>query len=512
MMEFFVKFVGLGPIVYFSDLFTYLDVFIIGFAILDMATATDNSSNNTGKNVALASQLSFLRVLRVFRIFRVIRLAKVLRKIKAMNEILKGMAKSLNEVAYILLILVIFILIFQLLGMSLLNTISDYQGFMPSFYATFQTLTLENWNSQLYEVSRTSKLAALYLIAWIFLGNYILFNLFLSIVLNSFDDFGESNEEEIRFPEGFPDVFKKYELAEQEYRARLKKKKVYIADDESESESSSEDDLSKSNMIEVKSTLTDNDTTMMMRKWDVMNRMFKDNECEYSLFLFSQTNGFRIWCMNFTAWKKFDQFIMFMILISTMRLILDTFISGYTSEHIFDYCDIVFTLIFLGEMILKLVAHGFVIGEGTYIRDNWNRIDFIIVVVSIIDLQGLITKMIGTASNSSLGFLKVLRLLRTLRPLRFISHNVQLKLIITALFDSIEPIMNVLMVVLVVFIMFSIVGMNLFTDLYHTCYEGNPNSAYLMPVPNFESMLNSQNFTLSDAVAANTIVFIINVV
>jgi hypothetical protein len=194
-----------------------------------------------------------------------------------------------------------------------------------------------------------------------------------------------------------------------------------------------------------------------------------------------------------------------------MRLILDTFISGYMAENIFDYCDIFFTLIFLGEMILKLIALGFVMGDGTYIRDNWNRIDFIIVVVSIIDLQGLITKMTGSAANNSLGFLKVLRLLRTLRPLRFISHNVQLKLIITALFDSIEPILNVLMVVLVIFFMFSIVGMNLFTDLYHTCYTNDP-SGYLKPIPDFENIINLNNITYSDSVATQQFVSYINLV
>jgi hypothetical protein len=73
--EFIIKFIGLGPIVYFSDAFTYLDLLIIAFAIVDMISPADNSADSIGANKKLSSQLSFLRV---FRIFRVLRLTKIL--------------------------------------------------------------------------------------------------------------------------------------------------------------------------------------------------------------------------------------------------------------------------------------------------------------------------------------------------------------------------------------------------------------------------------------------------
>ena len=143
-------------------------------------------------------------------------------------------------------------------------------------------------------------------------------------------------------------------------------------------------------------------------------------------------------------------------------------------------------------MVLKTIAFGFVLGEGSYLKDNWNRIDFVIVVVSIIDLQNLISKYTGKTTSSSLNFLKVLRLLRTLRPLRFISHNVQLKIIITALLDSIGPIANVLIIVIIILIIFSIIGMNLFYELYHTCYIRNSITPFA-PVLNFTDYLNFTN-------------------
>ena len=95
---------------YFSDAFTYLDLVIIIFAIVDMASSSDSSADTIGANKNLTSQLSFLRV---FRIFRVLRLTKILRKMKSMRLIIVSIKKSLASVTYIILILVMFLLIFH---------------------------------------------------------------------------------------------------------------------------------------------------------------------------------------------------------------------------------------------------------------------------------------------------------------------------------------------------------------------------------------------------------------
>lgn len=50
----------------------------------------------------------------------------------------------------------------------------------------------------------------------------------------------------------------------------------------------------------------------------------------------------------------------------------------------------------------------------------------------------------------NISFLKILRLLRTLRPLRFVSHNVNLKVVVIALFESVSGIFNVLIVILLI--------------------------------------------------------------
>ena len=88
--------------------------------------------------------------------------------------------------------------------------------------------------------------------------------------------------------------------------------------------------------------------------------------------------------------------------------------------------------------------------------------DFFIVVTSLID---------ASATNVNIPIIKILRLLRILRPLRFISHNSDMKTVVVALLSSMGGIFNVGIVVLAVFLMFSILGTNLFAGKLQYCTE-----------------------------------------
>lgn len=58
-------------------------------------------------------------------------------------------------------------------------------------------MTLENWNDILVATLRTDVnkfFIILYFISWIFIGNYVLLNLFLAILLEGFDS-NDINEE-----------------------------------------------------------------------------------------------------------------------------------------------------------------------------------------------------------------------------------------------------------------------------------------------------------------------------
>ena len=533
MFEYLVKFVGLSPIVYYSDAFTYLDTFIIVFSIIDMASPsdTDTDSMSGGKKKNVSSQLSFLRV---FRIFRVVRLTKILRRIKSMRLIIVSITKAILNVSYIICIILMFILIFELLGMSLLSGNYHYQSFLEAFYATYQILTLESWNELLIELWPMNYLCFFYFLAWIILGNFVLFNLFISVLLQSFGEGGEEDEDDLtddekiermfnlpdyllsikesarnknsldklqRRNQGFDnEVFQNTNTKSSQIQNSVSKSQ-FAATNNSKSvinntetkdldsdDNNEEEELEEVDEIDNNKILTKVEKSL--KEWKKVNKLFKKNECENSFYVLAQTNKYRIFCMKLIMNKWFDRVILIIILLSTVRLIADTFVKGYFFVFAFEIVDAIFNIIFLFEAIFKVSAMGFVLDEGSYLRDNWNRIDIVIVICSIFDFQNLFTKYVGGgASSSSLQFLKVLRLLRTLRPLRFISHNMQLKLIITSLFESILPICTALFIVLVVYYIFSIVGISIFYNSFHNCYVMKSDGSFKLAITSFENNL-----------------------
>jgi hypothetical protein len=60
---------------------------------------------------------------------------------------------------------------------------------------------------------------------------------------------------------------------------------------------------------------------------------------------------------------------------------------------------------------MKIVARGMILGENAYLKDNWSKLDFFIVITGIVDMFVTVD-------------LSIIKLFRILRPLRIISKNV----------------------------------------------------------------------------------------
>ena len=59
--------------------------------------------------------------------------------------------------------------------------------------------------------------------------------------------------------------------------------------------------------------------------------------------------------------------------------------------------------------------------------------------------------------------------MRVIRPFRFVSHNQNLKIIFEALFDSLGPLLEVIVVILLIFLIFAIFGMSFLSDSLGRC-------------------------------------------
>lgn len=95
--------------------------------------------------------------------------------------------------------------------------------------------------------------------------------------------------------------------------------------------------------------------------------------------------------------SKFPSVILFVILLSSLKLIFETYINeldvsdtvllvNYIKFKYLKYFDYIINGIFIFEFIVKIIAMGFALDPGTYLRDNWNLLDFLIVVFSLIDM------------------------------------------------------------------------------------------------------------------------------
>jgi hypothetical protein len=122
------------------------------------------------------------------------------------------------------------------------------------------------------------------------------------------------------------------------------------------------------------------------------------------------------------AHPTFDNVILVMIVITSIALAFESPLNDPKGslEQWLKYLEYFSTAIFVGEVIIKIVATGFVInGSRSYLKDYWHIADFIIVVSSVLTLFPLAL---------DLSFIKVVRMARLLRPLRVISKNENLKL------------------------------------------------------------------------------------
>lgn len=79
---------------------------------------------------------------------------------------------------------------------------------------------------------------------------------------------------------------------------------------------------------------------------------------------------------------------------------------------------IAFSLIFLIELLLKVIAMGFVVHKYSYMRDWWNVLDFIIVVTSFLEFFSF--NQDGFTLMRMLRLLKPLRSIKALKKLRFL--------------------------------------------------------------------------------------------
>uniref|UniRef100_A0A2K6MLS3 Voltage-dependent L-type calcium channel subunit alpha n=1 Tax=Rhinopithecus bieti TaxID=61621 RepID=A0A2K6MLS3_RHIBE len=146
------------------------------------------------------------------------------------------------------------------------------------------------------------------------------------------------------------------------------------------------------------------------------------------------------------------------------------------NAHFQERVEYLFLIIFTVEAFLKVIAYGLLFHPNAYLRNGWNLLDFIIVVVGLFSaILEQATKADGANAlgGKGAGFdVKALRAFRVLRPLRLVSGVPSLQVVLNSIIKAMVPLLHIALLVLFVIIIYAIIGLELFMGKMHkTCYN-----------------------------------------
>lgn len=194
-----IKLIGLGFKEYSQDGFNLFDCTIVIISVMEFMIKLLKIDFSSG------GALSALRAVRLLRVF------KLARSWVSFRILLEKMIITIKDISNFTVLMLIFMFIFTLLGMELYGHKIKYNnedkerpinegehGVSPrlsfdDFFTGFVTIFIifigEDWNSVMYDHVRVQ--GELHVIFFIFLfviGNIILLNLFLAILLKNFEE------------------------------------------------------------------------------------------------------------------------------------------------------------------------------------------------------------------------------------------------------------------------------------------------------------------------------------
>ncbi|XP_050979462.1 calcium channel, voltage-dependent, P/Q type, alpha 1A subunit, b isoform X21 [Labeo rohita] len=186
-----------------------------------------------------------------------------------------------------------------------------------------------------------------------------------------------------------------------------------------------------------------------------------------SCFILSTTNPFRRCCHYILTLRYFEMCILSVIAMSSIALAAeDPVWPESPRNNVLRYFDYVFTGVFTFEMLIKMVVLGLVLHEGSYFRDLWNFLDFVVVSGALVAFA-----FTGSSKGKDISIIKSLRVLRVLRPLKTIKRLPKLKAVFDCVVNSLKNVLNILIVYMLFMFIFAVVAVQLFKGRFFYCTD-----------------------------------------
>ncbi|XP_075430993.1 voltage-dependent L-type calcium channel subunit alpha-1D isoform X8 [Ascaphus truei] len=207
-----------------------------------------------------------------------------------------------------------------------------------------------------------------------------------------------------------------------------------------------------------------------------------NNRPTRALFCLSLNNPIRRACISIVEWKPFDIFILVAIFANCVALAVSIPFpddDSNSTNHNLEKVEYAFLIVFTIETFLKIIAYGLVMHPNAYVRNGWNLLDFVIVIVGLFSvvLEQLTKETEPEGGNHSSGKsggfdVKALRAFRVLRPLRLVSGVPSLQVVLNSIIKAMVPLLHIALLVLFVIIIYAIIGLELFVGKMHkSCFN-----------------------------------------
>eukprot|EP01050_Picozoa_sp_SAG11_P006731 SAG11_NODE_535_length_8688_cov_2.395809_2_plen_1974_part_00 len=436
MVEMVLKILGLGIRRYLSSNWNKMD-FVVNCISMSAIMF-----------VSPEPQATAPRMLRLFRIVRATRVARLLEKFESLRRLIRAVTASGTAIVNLYVFIVFSLCVVSLFGMHLLGDLKQYEieglqwidegtgkantiprttfdDFVMAFGSSFLMMTGDRWKGTMYTYMQTHGVGAALFFVLVFLGmSCIMVNLFVAVVLENF-----SLEDGEKFA--------------QQARALQESMRP----------------TQYNNMWRKLAFMTPLRRSIERAEKDV------GEEFGVALFIFKPDNSLRQLCTTIRKSIYFEFCIMGLIAISAFTVAVEGRPGSLDpdSAAVLGVVDSVLLGFFWSEVILRSISRGFIFTKDAYITDTWNKIDFIVVVLcTFVTLVPSLHELQG-----------VVRLGRLIRPLRLLDQLEGMHTILKALWESLPDLMGVVFLQLVFFVMFGIIGMNIFTGKFFRCDDGD---------------------------------------
>ncbi|XP_068617016.1 voltage-dependent N-type calcium channel subunit alpha-1B-like [Brachionichthys hirsutus] len=196
-----------------------------------------------------------------------------------------------------------------------------------------------------------------------------------------------------------------------------------------------------------------------------------------SMFMFGQTNPVRRLCHYIVTLRYFEMSILVVIAMSSIALAAeDPVWTNAPRNNVLKYLDYAFTGVFTFELVIKMVDLGLLLHPGSYFRDLWNILDFIVVSGALVafafsSFMGSQQGVTRGTKGKDISTIKSLRVLRVLRPLKTIKRLPKLKAVFDCVVNSLKNVLNILIVYILFMFIFAVIAVQLFKGKFFYCTD-----------------------------------------